>query len=135
MATLTGRNAKVLLGSTTIAEMGTWGINFTTDQIDTTSFGSGWKKADRGMIGWEGTASGYLDKTDTSGQVTIENAVLNGTKLTTIKFYIDASTYWAPSTSSADAGCYVTGYNIGQDKAGVATVEFTFAGCGILSKT
>lgn len=135
MATLTGRNAKVVKGSSTISEMGTWTINMTTDMIDTTSFGSSWKKSDRGMIGWEGTATGYLDKSDTSGQVAIETAFLNGTKLTDIKFYIDASTYWAPDTSSSSAGMYVTAYNMSQDKAGVATVEFTFTGCGTLEKT
>jgi len=135
MATLTGRNAKVMKGSTTLSEMGTWGINITIDAIDTTSFGSTWKKTDRGMTGWEGTASGYLDKADTSGQVALETAAFSGTLVTDLKFYIDTSTYYAPSASSADAGVYLTGYNIGQDKAGVATVEFTFSGVGILKKT
>ena len=100
MATLTGRNAKVVKGSTTISEMGNWTINVTIDQIDTTSFGNTWKKADRGMTGWEGTASGYLDKSDTSGQVLLETAAFSGTLLTDMKFYIDGSTYYEPDQSS-----------------------------------
>jgi hypothetical protein len=85
----------------------------TTDVIDTTSFGSTWKKSDRGMIGWEGTATGYLDKNDTSGQVAIETAFLNGTKLTGMKFYIDSTTYYAADPSSSSAGVYFTFFYLG----------------------
>ena len=136
MATLSGRNAKVTKGANTVAELGTWNISITPDNIDTTSFGSIWKKTSTGMIGWEGTASGFIDKTDTSGQIAMETAVFNGNKLTDMRFYIDASTYYHASTgSSASAGAFITGYNIGQDKAGVGTVEFTFSGVGKLGKT
>ncbi len=135
MATLSGRNAKIMKGSTVIAEMGTWNINLTPDNIDTSSFGSIWKKSQVGMTGWEGAASGFLDKTDTSGQVALETAAFAGTLVTDLKFYVDASTYYAPSASSSSAGILIGGYNISHDKAGVATVEFTFTGVAALSKT
>jgi hypothetical protein len=136
MATLSGRNAKVTKSTSTVAELGTWNINVTADAVDTTSFGSTWKKTSIAMTGWEGACAGFIDKTDTSGQIAMETAVFSGNKLTDLRFYIDASTYYHASTgSSGSAGIFITSYSLGQDKAGVGTVEFTFTGVGQLGKT
>lgn len=131
MATKSGRNASIKVGTYTVAEQGTWTLTMTRDEIDTTAFGSTWGKSDVGFGRWTMTFSGFADPTDTNGQVVLETGFINGTLLTTVYLYIDSTSYWTPDlTTDSDAGGRVTNYAITQDKANVATVSFTMSGSG-----
>ena len=138
MATLSGRNAKVELyaspSSDVVAELGNWSIAMSQDVIDTTAFGTTWKKSDRGMTGWTATVTGYRDNTDTSGQSVLQTAFFSGTLITNIRFYTTAAKYYTMDPSSASAGCYITAWSVGTDKAGVAELNFTCMGVGALTE-
>ena len=144
MATYNGRNGRVTVnGDTTekiVLELGSWSLDITADEVDTTSFGNGWKKSDVGMKGWSGSASGSYDPLDTTGQKVLLDAFDSGALLNDVRFYIaysttvtDTNLFFVPDiTTDTTAGLRVTGTSVSLDKSGVATVSFSFSGSGPL---
>lgn len=144
MATLNGRNARVTVKPSgteqIVMEIGSWSIDLGADEIDTTSFGSGWAKSDVGMKKWSGSLEGFSDPSDDDGQGVIEEAFLSGALVGHIRFYEKyAATgevvYWTPDiTTDASAGARITAFNVSQDKAGVASLSVSFSGSGPLKR-
>jgi predicted secreted protein len=131
MSTYNGRNAQVLKGTYTIAELASWTLDLSNDEIDTTAFGSTWKKSDVGMRGWSLSVEGHADPSDTNGQGAIEAAWADGSLINDIKVYYDQTSYWVPDTTTdANAGGRVTAYQVGQAHDGVASISFTLSGSG-----
>jgi predicted secreted protein len=131
MSTYNGRNADVKKGTYVVAELASWSLDLSNDEIDTTAFGSTWKKSDVGMRGWSVSVEGHYDPSDTNGQGAIETAWANGSLINDIKLYIDNTSYWIPDvTTDSNAGGRVTSYAVGQAHDGVASISFTLAGSG-----
>ncbi len=131
MATLNGREAAVKIDTDTITEIGSWSMDMSNEEIDTTAFGSTWGKTDVGMRKWNLTVEGNYDPADTTGQGVIETAWSDGTLVNNIRVYVDNTSYWVPDTTTdASAGGRVTSYALAQDKSGVATISFTLSGSG-----
>jgi len=43
-----------------------------------------------------------------------------------VKLYINNTSYWTPNlTADSDAGMYITSFNIGMDKSGLGTIDFS----------
>ena len=131
MATKNGRNATVKYGIYTIAELASWSLDLSNDEIDTSAFGSTWKKSDVGMRGWSLSVSGHWDPTDSTGQAMIEAAWAGGSLINTIKMYVDNTSYWIPDvTTDSAAGGRVTSYAVNQAHDAVAGISFTLSGSG-----
>jgi hypothetical protein len=131
MATFNGRDATVKIGTYTVAEFASWSLDLSNDEIDTTSFGTTWKKSDVGMRGWSLSAEGHYDPTDTNGQGAIEAAWANGSLINNVKLFIDGTSYWVPDvTTDSNAGGRVTSYATNQSHDGVAGLSFTLSGSG-----
>jgi len=131
MTTKNGRNATVKYGTYTIAELASWSLDLSNDEIDTSAFGSTWKKSDVGMRGWSLSVSGHWDPTDSTGQSMIEAAWAAGSLINTIKMYVDSTSYWIPDvTTDSDAGGRVTSYAVNQAHDAVAGISFTLSGSG-----
>ena len=131
MSTYNGRDGKVVIGTYTVAEMASWSLDLSNDEIDTTAFGSTWKKSDVGMRGWSLSVEGHYDPSDSTGQNDIEDAWADGSLVTTIKLYVDNTSYWVPNiTTDANAGGRITSYSINQAHDTVAGISFTLSGSG-----
>jgi len=131
MTTYNGRNAKVTYGTYTIAELASWTLDLSNDEIDTSAFGSTWKKSDVGMRGWSLSVSGHYAPDDDDGQAKIEAQWAAGSLVSTIKIYVDASSYWAPDVATdTNAGGRVTSYALSQAHDAVAGISFTLSGSG-----
>jgi len=130
MATYNGRNAVVKIGAVTVAEMASWSLDLSNDEIDTTAFGSTWKKSDVGMRGWSLAISGHYDPSNTEGQGLVEAAWAAGSLISTVRAYVNTASYWTPNTSGYTAGGRVTSYAINQAHDAVAGISFTLAGSG-----
>jgi hypothetical protein len=128
MAFKVGSNAKVTLGANTVVGMGNWKLSgITVDMLESTAFGDTAKQFLSGLVDY-GTVSfgGLYDPADTTGQNVLVSAMLNNTKVTNIRLYADASSYWTPNiTSVTAAGMLVQSVPIGIDKSGLATIEFS----------
>jgi len=132
MATYAGRDAKVVLGTYTVAEMGTWSVDMSSAEIDVSAFGDTWGKKDVGMKDWTITFSGSFDLSDATGQALLDSAWRNASALTNIKLYVDNTSYYEPDQTTVTGSCLVTSMRVGQDKGGVGTIEFTLGGSGAL---
>jgi len=131
MSTYNGRNASVKKGTYTVAEIASWSLDLSNDEIDTTSMGSTWKKSDVGMRGWSLSVEGHYDPSDGDGQGAIETAWANGSLINDIKLYVDNTSYWVPDvTTDSDAGGRVTAYAVSQAHDTVAGISFTLSGSG-----
>lgn len=124
---LVGKDCKVALGSNKVLGMGTWTMNgVSTDLLESTEFGDNWKRYKLGLKdGGEVSFSGFYDKTDSTGQNALRTANENGTSITDIRFYVDNTSYWAPTTTNPLSSALVTGWSIGSEKGALITSEFT----------
>lgn len=136
-----GYKGKVTLGASTIVGMGTWSMSgVTSDQMDASDFGDNWKTFEFGMKDG-GTISfdGLLDPADTTGQLALQIANLSNTDLTSMRLYLDNTSYYeaCQSTGYFGPGALSTGYDtiysyvnitsfdVSMDKGGLATISFT----------
>ena len=126
-----GNNAKVTLGGTAVLGMGNWKMTgITVDLLETTSFGDIAKQYMTGLMDW-GTATfgGLYDMSNTGAQSTLLSAMINNSKIASLRLYLNSVSYWVANithaTFGSDAGEYVTAVNIGQDKSGLGTIDFT----------
>ena len=149
MATKIGKDCKVTLGSNTIVGIGTWSMDgITTEQLDDSAFGDNWKKYKFGMKdGGNVTFSGLYDPADVTGQDVIKAANLDNTEITTLRLYVDNTSYyepcrstgwWTPTDSTGNdtkmSYLNVTSYNVSSDKSGLMQTSFTLkvSGCMVL---
>lgn len=131
MSTYNGRDATVKYGTYTVAEMASWSLDLSNEEIDTTAFGSTWGKSDVGMRKWSLSVSGHYDPSDSTGQSQIESAWASGGLVNSIKVYVDNSSYWVPDvTTDSGAGGRVTTYTINQAHNTVASISLTLSGSG-----
>lgn len=124
-----GNSQKVAFGSVAVIGMGNWKLaGITVDLLESTSFGDTAKQFMTGLLDY-GTASfgGLLDVSNSGGQSTLISALANNSKIgSSLRFYINSVSFWAADDVTVSAaGIYITGINIGADKSGLATIEFT----------
>ncbi len=148
MAYLPGRDCAVKLGTTLIGGMGTVNVGGAqSDQIETSAFGTTWKTFELGMRDG-GTISfdGYFDLTDASQQALIL-ANLECTDVTTLKIYVNNSSYYEPCMTTGyftkanstgndtiRSALKVTSYQVSADKNDMVRVSFEakVSGCMVL---
>jgi len=140
MSVKVGYKAKVSLGTSTIVGMGTWSMSgITADQLDASDFGDNWKVFEFGMKdGGQVTFNGLLDPDDTTGQHALMRANVENTDLTSLRLYVDQTSYYepcqttgwfSPSTTTLNdtvlSWVNITSFDISTDKSGLAQVSFT----------
>jgi hypothetical protein len=142
MATYSGRNATVRMGTTAVVGIGTWNFEgVTVDQIDTTAFGSIWKTFEAGMMDG-GTISfeGYFDPSDSAGQAQLMTYNEDGTHIvgggvaTGLRFYYSTGGYYEAATSNPVSYILMTSYSVKADKADVARITFSAKISGKMNK-
>lgn len=135
-----GKDCKVVLGSGTILGIGNWSIDgMSRAEIDDTEFGDEATKyvlgiQDGGTISFAGNAK----FADTTGQLALMDAFDAATELTTLKLYINETSYFEPcqttgylhpgnttGASTVASNVIITGHPISVDKGGLAQISFT----------
>jgi hypothetical protein len=135
-----GKDMTVRLGTTTLVGIGDVSMDgITAEDLDTSAFGNnGWKTFQTGMKdGGTISFSGQFDPADTAGQEILALALVNGTALTSIRIYLDSTSYFTPnqttgyyspsSTSNNStilSNAKVTAHNIKGSVNAMATVDF-----------
>lgn len=130
----TGKNFKVTLGSDTIVGMGTVTIpGVDTELLETTEFGDEWKTFTPGLRdGGEITFNGLYDPDDSSGQTALRTANENATDVTSLRIYIDNTSYWTFNTTGPYSYGNITKWEIGGDKSSLGTATFSLKVSGKL---
>lgn len=108
-----------------------WSLNVALDMADASRQGQNWKEALPGMAGASGTMEYMLVLGNTEQKAFVDNLVTAapGTKLTDIKFLLDAS------TNAFTGNIYVTGLNVNTTIGDVVKGSFPFQVDGALSVT
>ena len=131
---LEGKNCKVSLGANKILGMGNWSLSgIVSDQIEDSEFEDEWKQFKLGMKdGGTVSFNGQYDKTDSTGQDVLRTANLNDTEITTIRFYVDATSYWTPKTTNPASHVKVISWEVNADKNGLVQCSFSVKVSGAL---
>lgn len=97
-----GRSAKVTIGSDSILGMGTWEISGSkVEELDDSEFGDDWEQYLLGIIrGGTVSFSGLYKIDDTSGQDMLRKAFYYKSDITSLRFYVDDSSYYTPNVLS-----------------------------------
>ena len=101
-----GIHCKVVLGTHTIVGLGAWEITGgTTESVTVDEFLSSYHDVELGLItGGTFSFSGLYKKDDTTGADLIRHAFHLQSNLTTLKFYVDLTSYYAGNSTTGTGG-------------------------------
>lgn len=124
MATHTGSEGTIKVGSTVVGELRSYSLEQTADTIEDTSMGDTSRTYKSALKGWSGSASLFFDEAD-AGQLLL----VLGTSIA-LKVYPEGA-------SSGDKYYYgdaiITGSNISASFDGMVEAEVTFTGTGAIT--
>ena len=124
MATHTGSEGVIKIGSTVLGELRSYTLENTSDTIEDTSMGDASRTYKVGLKGFSGSASLFFDELD-AGQILI----VVGSEIAIKVFPEGASS----GDKFYEGNAIVTGYNISASFDGMVEAEVTFTGTGILT--
>lgn len=146
MAKKIGKDAAVYRGASKIVGMGNWKLSgITAEEVELTEFRDNWKSFDYGVKdGGTLTFSGLSDAAD-AAQHGLQQANLENTDVTNLRFYIDNTSYYEPcqttgyfspslttGASTVLSHVNVTTYNIEADKSGAERIDFAAKVSGVM---
>lgn len=147
MGAYQGRYSKVTLGTNKVSGMGSWSLSgVTADQVEKSEFGDNWKSFVFGMKdGGTVSISGFADPSDSTGQQALMNANLMNTNVTSLRIYIDSTSYFEPcqttgyfsptTTTGADTQASyvnVTSFSMNTDKSNLLQISFDMKVSGVM---
>ena len=124
MATHTGSEGTIKIGSDTLGELRSFTLESTAETIEDTSMGDTSRTYKVGLKTFTGTASVFFDETDTA-----QNALVAGAEITLNVYPEGASSGDTYYTGSA----IVTGRTINSSFDGMVEAEISFQGTGALT--
>jgi len=136
MALITGNDGSLVVGSTTIAALRNFTVEYKKDTIETTTMGNDSKTYVDGLSSWAGSADVYFDPT-VDGAATTGSGVFNLTTSTVGASPVIAKFYVWQATGATDIAytgtCVVTGYSVKSKHDGLVEAAITFQGSGALN--
>lgn len=125
MASNSGIDGKVVVGSDTILNISEWSIDIKHNVQDDTEFTDTWESKLKGLLGASGAIKGALDYADTTGQVALHTAML-GTTTVTLKLYYSTTGYYSLTA-------YLTDLKSSNKVDGKVEVEYGFIVTGAVT--
>ena len=106
-----------------------WTINATLEMADTSAQGDAWKTGLPGLAGWNGSFTMHFVMGNTEQAAFFNNIVTAapGTKLTDVKFLLDAS------TNAFSGDIFITGVGVTTALASIVQASVNFQGDGALT--
>jgi len=108
-----------------------WSLSVSLDMSEASSAGDDWKSALPGQAGWNGNFSMHFVAGNAEQKAFFDNiiAATPGTKLTDVKFLLDAD------TNAFTGDIYINGFSIPAEMGGVVKSTVNFQGNGALTLT
>ncbi len=126
MATHTGSEGTIKIGSDTLGELRSFSLESTAETIEDTSMGDSARTYKIGLTAFTGTASVFFDETDTA-----QGTVDAGTEIT-LNVYPEGDT---AGDTYYSGSAIVTGRTINSSFDGMVEMELSFQGSGALTET
>lgn len=131
MATLTGNNGAVTIGSTAIAAVRNFSVDMTADTVETTVMGTDVRTYVSGLSSFSGSADIYFDPSEFAGSDVTFNPTsgssLVGASGVAGKFYLDQD---ATNDIVFSGNVIVTGYTVNSSMDGMVEASISFQGTG-----
>ena len=127
MATLTGNDGVVKVGSDAVAEIRSFSVDETMDTIESTSMGDTYRTFETSLKSWSGSVDVFFDDTDATGQ----GALTVGSEVT-VNFQVEGSASGAHKLSGA---AIVTGRTINSSFDGLVEASLSLQGDGALTES
>ena len=126
-----GRKCRVEKNNVAMAYSEGWTINCSLDMADITAQGDAWKTGLPGFASWNGSFNGMFVAGNTEQKAFFDNlaAAAPGTKLTDVKFLLDAA------TNALTGNIYMTGLSVTGNQGDKCTFSVNFTGDGALTLT
>ena len=126
MSAAAGKNAIFKVGATAIVGLNDGSVKVNGETIDVTTFASGgWVQKIQGLKSAEISLSGFFEPTDTTGQVALRTALLNGTTQT-INALMDGTIGWTGTF-------LVSGFETGASPSGEVSVSISLESTGAVT--
>tara|TARA_R110002153_G_scaffold51268_2_gene144155 strand:- start:2621 stop:3007 length:387 start_codon:yes stop_codon:yes gene_type:complete len=126
MATHTGSEGTIKIGSDTLGELRSFSLESTAETIEDTSMGDSARTYKVGLTAFTGTASVFFDETDTA-----QGNVDSGASIT-LNVYPEGDT---AGDTYYSGSAIVTGRTINSSFDGMVEMELSFQGSGALTET
>ena len=127
MATFSGSDGVILVGTDQVAEVRSYSIDETMDTLEDTSMGDTSRTYKTSLKSFSGSADVFFDDTDTSGQ----GALTVGTSAT-LNIQMEGNT---TSDHKLTGSAIVTSRSIGVTSDGINTATYSLQGTGGLTET
>lgn len=134
MSNYTGREGKIQLGSHTVLDVTEYSVTVENPVIEEATFGNDYSVVKgHGIKSAGGSMTVISNSSDTTGQDVIEQAALNGTKITDFKLFLtDSKKLFSDTGADGDAGIHFSGFNSSISAGGndmiKASFDFRFTG-------
>lgn len=131
---INGREGLLKLGNHSVNLLKEWSITDTMKIDESTCKTSDYSFQFPGIKKWDATAKLLMDPSDVDGQMVLDDAYNNRTKITDIKFILDGATgYYAPDlVAESAAGCYIKSRKVNSPESGAVTFDLEISGSGPL---
>lgn len=129
MATHTGSEGTVKVGSVTIAEIRSYSVEMTGDTVEDTTMGDSWRTHKTTLRSWTGSVDVFWDETDTTGQ----GALTVGSSVT-MNFYPEGASAGV-SEQYYTGTATVTGVTVNASFDGMVEASITVQGNGTLTQS
>lgn len=135
-----GKDAQVSLGTGQVLGIGNWSMDgISREEIDDTAMGDEWNRYEFGMKdGGTISFAGNYKPGDSTGQVALQEHFDDNTDVTTLRLYIDNTSYYEPcrttgylhpaKTTAANtvlSHVNITSIPVNFDKGGLGQISFT----------
>jgi predicted secreted protein len=132
MATITGNDGQVVVGSTTLAATRSWSIEMTADTIETSVMGTDVRTYIAGMSSFSGSADIYFDPAEFDGAESTFNPTAGsvGGAPIAVKLYVKQD---ASNDTVFTGNIIVTGYTVNSSMDGMVEASISFQGTGASS--
>jgi hypothetical protein len=129
MATLTGNNGTVSVGSTVLAAVRSFSVETTRDTIETSVMGQDFRTYVNGMSSYSGTADIYFDPAEFDGGESTFNPTAGsvGGAPINVKFYVDYAS-GSGNDSVFTGTAIITGYTVNSSMDGMVEASISFQG-------
>lgn len=126
MATFSGSDGVVKIGSSALAEVRSWSVDTTADTNEDTVMGDTWRTHKSSLKSWNGSADVLFDDTDTTGQT----ACVIGAEIS-VSFQMEGDTSGDHKLSGT---AIITAKSVSTSYDGLVESSITFTGTGALTE-
>lgn len=132
MATLTGNDGAVVVGSTTVAATRNFSVEMTADTIETSIMGQEVRTYVKGLSSFSGSADIYFDSSEFDNAESTFNPTSGavGDAPIAVKLYVKTD---ASNDQVFTGNIVVTGYTVNSSMDGLVEASITFQGSGAAS--